>query len=105
MIRQRSLFDTPPSPRARATDNLTSHLAANKARGRAARQRETILAWVTAHPGRTAAEIAKGVEMERHAPSRRLPELRELGLVVNGPVRECRVMKSKAMTWKPGETP
>jgi len=87
----------------RASDPSTSEAAALAAErtGSASAQREACLAEVRRTPGRTAAEIAARVGLERHAPSRRLPELREAGLVRNGEVRTCSEMGSKALTWWP----
>jgi CRP-like cAMP-binding protein len=86
---------------ARLTNPHTSKLAAEQveASGHAETQRRICLASVRACPGMTAAEIALASGLERHIPSRRLPELRRAGLVVNGPARICRAMGSKAMTW------
>jgi hypothetical protein len=89
--------------RARTTDPTTSHQAACDAerRGVAAAHRLLCLAQVTRHPGQTAAESAQGTGLERHAPSRRLPELRDQGLVANGAIRICRVKGRRSLTWFP----
>ena len=88
---------------ARATDPDTSHLAAAAVErcGHASAQRNTCLAHVRKLPGQTAAEIAAVSGMERHAPSRRLPELRDSGLVANGEVRICSVTGNRSLTWVP----
>lgn len=88
---------------ARRNDLFTSHEAAEEVEnsGRAASQRQICLLEVWKRPGRTAAEIAAAVGMERHAPSRRLPELRMAGRAVNGPVRVCTVTGRPSMTWLP----
>ena len=93
-----------PPARARRTDPVTSHFAAEEsdASGTAKGQRTICLFEVMKHPGQTAAEIAEAVGLERHVPSRRLPELREMGEVENREVRTCKVMKSRCMTWWPG---
>jgi len=86
---------------ARRTDPATSHMAAafvNKS-GTAATQRAKCLAVVKRQPGLTAAEIAEITGLERHNPSRRLPEMRKDGLVANGEHRMCRVVKRLSMTW------
>ncbi len=87
--------------RARRTDPLTSHQAAEEAEasGRAHAQRQLCLAEVLKNPGKTAAEIAVATGLERHAPSRRLPELREAGLVTNGRSRICAVTGRLSITW------
>ena len=87
--------------KSRQTDPVTSHQAASDAElsGRAASQRAICLAWVNSQPGQTAAEIARAVGLERHAPSRRLPELRKRGIVTNGDVRTCTITGRQSMTW------
>lgn len=87
--------------RARRTDPRTSHEAAREAEanGRAATHRAICLEEVRKNPGRTAAEIAAATGMERHVPSRRLPELREAGFVKNVEIRVCRVTGRNSMTW------
>ncbi len=91
--------------RARNTDPFTSHEAAREAEasGRAGVQREVCLAEVLTKPGKTAAEIAVATGLERHAPSRRLPELRDAGLVVNGEARVCAVTGRMSITWFPAK--
>ena len=88
---------------ARNSDPSTSHAAAAAAerRGVAAAHRLLCLAAVTREPGLTAAEIATRVGLERHKPSRRLPELRDDGLVGNGPARLCSVQGTPSITWMP----
>jgi hypothetical protein len=88
---------------ARITDPSTSHQAAAAAerRGVAAAHRLLCLASVTREPGLTAAEIAERVGLERHKPSRRLPELRDDGLVANGAARLCSVQGTRSITWLP----
>lgn len=51
--------------------------------------------------GLTAAEIAERTGLERHAPSRRLPELRQAGAVRNGEIRVCTVRGRRSLTWFP----
>ena len=88
---------------ARSTDPATSHEAALEAErsGRAGNQRTACLTQVQARPGLTAAEIAAATGLERHVPSRRLPELRESGLVENRETRLCRVTGRNSLTWHP----
>lgn len=94
------LFDQPVAL-ARSTDPATSYEAADKVEssGRAPRQRWRCLECLRRHPGATAAEIADYIGMERHMPSRRLPELRVAGDVYNGKARICSVTKNRSMTW------
>lgn len=89
--------------RLRSTDPHTSRLAAEKveASGNAQAQRDVCLTEVRKRPGSTAAEIAVATGLERHAPSRRLPELREQELVTNGRTRICAATRRLSMTWFP----
>lgn len=90
--------------KARRGDPETSHQAAREMEdsGRAHGQRALCLEEVKRRPGQTAAEIAAALGLERHVPSRRLPELRAAGLIRNGPARECRVMRRSSLTWELG---
>jgi hypothetical protein len=89
--------------RARREDPATSHLAARSVEitGKAGAKRTICLERVRRCPGETAAEIAFVLNIERHIPSRRLPELRDAGLVKNGTPRVCGVMGRKSLTWLP----
>ena len=88
---------------ARHDDPATSRAAAAKVEGsgKAATQRNACLKAVRGHPGWTAAEIAFATYQERHIPSRRLPELRTMGLVHNGETHLCSVTGNASMTWNP----
>ena len=89
---------------SRRTDPITSQLAADEVEssGVASRQRDICLAYVRAHhPGRTSAEIAVECGLNRYTPSRRLPELRDDGLVANGENRKCAITQRLCMTWWP----
>jgi hypothetical protein len=76
-----------------------------EASGSAQAQRDLCLAEVKNHPGQTAAEIGVATCLERHAPSRRLPELRDDNLVTNGRSRICAVTRRLSMTWFPLSEP
>jgi len=95
-----------PAARARRHDPQTSHLAADEVErsGTAEGQRRRCLRFATGNPGSTAAEIAKFAGMDRYAVNRRLPELRECGLLVNGLPRQCRVLGSECQTWLPSNS-
>lgn len=99
----RELHACPPKAAARSVDPATSFAAARAVErsGAAGAQRSKCLEIVRARQGLTAAEIAREGGMERHVPSRRLPELRAGGMVRNGEPRVCAVMGSMAMTWWP----
>lgn len=91
-------------PRAmyRTTDPATSREAANHVdrTGKAKSQRLACLTEVKRCPGQTAAEIAHQLGLERHAPSRRLPQLEEQGLVEKGPPRTCKIQGTRSVTWR-----
>ena len=69
-------------------------------------QRHRCLMEVLRRPGQTAAEIAVATGLRRHAPSRRLAELRQQGRVTHGPTRPCRITGNPSTTWfAAAETP
>lgn len=88
---------------ARRTDPSTSQTAARtiERSGAARAHRTRCLNAVRTHPGHTGAEIAVLVGLERHEPSRRLPELRDAGLIENRETRLCLVQGTRSMTWYP----
>ena len=87
--------------RARTVDSETSHAAAFdiEASGKADTQRRACLEEVRRNPGKTAAEIAVACGLERHVPSRRLPELRDASIIQNREKRRCDVVGRPSMTW------
>ena len=87
---------------SRTNDPVTSKIAAEKMvkTEKVKRQREMCLDAVRQQPGRTAAEYAKILGIERHIPSRRLPDLRDK-FVVNGFKRVCNETKNPSLTWWP----
>lgn len=91
--------------RARLNDPETSHEAATSMEitGKATDQREVCRRAVFMRPGMTAAEIADYTGLERHAASRRLPELRTVGIVENRADAVCKIVKRKTMTWWPAQ--
>jgi DNA-binding transcriptional ArsR family regulator len=110
-----SILDAPPdvphltAPAARTTDPHTSHLAAAEitADGTRDRQAAAILQAVREHPDETALELALRLGMERAQTSKRLPELRRVGLVENPRdadggllTRPCRVTRKTVMLWR-----
>lgn len=92
---------TTTHPRHRRTDPVTSREAADRVESFAASHIRLILREVVREPGLTACEIAEKTGLERHAPSRRLPEMRREGLVENGLRRRCTVKGSNQQTWLP----
>lgn len=92
-----------PVAASRNSDPYSSHLAAHEMekKGNAQAQRQLCLKAVRESPGKTAAEIAVIVGLDRHAPSRRLPELKTAGLVEKGKATQCSVVGSSCLTWWP----
>ncbi len=91
------------TPVARVTDPLSSYRAGERHRrsGKCLRQKEIILKALKRNPGMTSAELSKLIEMDRYIVARRLPELRNGGLVRNGAIRQCGVVGSPCLTWYP----
>jgi hypothetical protein len=101
---QLDLFDA--QPKARRTDPITSHLAAEHAEqtGTISRQQTIVAELVCRHPGNTSAELAWSEDakgLDRYAIARRLPELERLGLVRKGEPRICSESGRLAVTWEP----
>jgi len=88
------------TPNHRNNDPPTSAMAgrAIESSGLARMQRSRCLQAVVETPGLTAREIEDRIEVKAH---KRLPELRQAGLVINGPARMCRISGRQAMTWLP----
>ena len=82
----------------RNNDPPTSREAGSlmESQGIASRHRKQCLETVTRFPGMTAREIEAQTNIKAH---KRLPELREDGIVRNGPSRECSISRRQAMTW------
>ena len=100
---QQSLFDRAHA-RARRTDPQSSHAAAFHVEqsGKAGKQRIQAGAAVLAHPGCTSAELADRTGLDRYMLARRLPELRDDGLVrQSGSKHLCRMTGRLAVTWWP----
>lgn len=110
-MQQSALDFAGPPARARSTDAETSHEAAERENrsGRASRQRARVFAMVEATPGLTSAELAARHVEDRSMVARRLPELRESGLLAEnrhtrgaeGMARTCTVKRTTALTWWP----
>ncbi|HED53874.1 MAG TPA: winged helix-turn-helix domain-containing protein [Phycisphaerales bacterium] len=90
------------TPNHRSNDPPTSAMAGRdmESSGLARMQRGRCLRAVIETPGLTAREIEDRTEVKAH---KRLPELRQSGLVVNGPARVCRISGRRAMTWLPAK--
>lgn len=100
-----SLFDPMNilCPIARDSDPQTSHDAAANvtASGTRAAHCATILDAVKAHPDSTAGELAAITGIDRVEVGRRLPDLRNAGLVWNpGVSRVCGEMGTRQMVWR-----
>lgn len=107
LIRQEDMWDRAPrlieTPAARATDPITSHLAAEDVTrsGKRVQQQHQAAAAVRAKPGMTSFELAIACGLDRHMLGRRLPECAKGGAVTKGDLRECGITGHKALTWWP----
>lgn len=107
LIRQEFIFDRPlrriETPAARATDDVTSHIAADihTASGKRHSNMAAVVDLVRANPGRTSAELGDLSDLTRHEVARRLPEALTAGAVFKGPKRRCMTNGSLATSWWP----
>jgi len=107
MSKQLDLFNrfTEPTvtlPRARHTDDSTSHEAAmqHTRSGKAARHRDLVMSAVEANPSSTAGEIGNISGLGHIEAQRRLSDLYRDDLVRKGPSRKCLVKKNNMVTWE-----
>lgn len=105
---QRELFafniygDSAPSPLARGSDPVESHLAAEGIAESIGQLQAWAVECVTQSPGKTAMELARiycGDDPRRIG--RRLGECVKRGLIAKGSSRECSITKRVAATWLP----
>lgn len=89
------------TPAARATDPLTSHLAADEITASGTRQRhvEIVIAAVRANKGLTSLELADVCGLERHEVARRTSDAETAGAIRKGPVKRQANGRS-AVTWE-----
>jgi len=90
-------------PLFRQSDPETSEQAAAQHHESGKRQtnKAKLLEAVRRAPGKTSAEYAAQIDIDRVEAARRLPDLRNDGLVRQGEARKCNVKGSKAKTWQP----
>lgn len=109
LVRQESFWDREPTirrietPIARASDPMSSHLAANEmtASGRRGQQIAWAIAAVRAYPGRTSQELCEVTGIDRYTLARRLPDAVTAGAIRKGIQRACSVTGKTALTWWP----
>lgn len=102
-----SLFDSLPDlPQAAANaDPDTSHEAAERmtVSGRRQRHAALVLDLVRRFPGSTSVELHQAQSgesrLDRHEVSRRLADLKAMGLVRQGDKRTCRIRGTNMVTW------
>lgn len=88
---------------ARPSDPKTSHCAAEAVTANGTRQRnlDAVLWLVRRFPEATAVELWSVQRvLDRHEISRRLADLKNLGLVVQGTARRCEVKHTSMVTWR-----
>ena len=104
-MNQQSLFADPPSAqlpphcRSRRDDPESSRLAGEQHASKAATHKALLLAAVREQPGKTSAELAVLVGLERHESGRRLSDLKNDGRVSQGALRRCSQNGTTAVTW------
>ena len=94
----------PRTPIARSVDPDTSHQAAHEitADGTRDRQATMMLEACCRWPGRTSRELVSRLGLgDRYIGSRRLPELRDMGMVTKGEPKICGISGKRAATWFP----
>ena len=95
------------TPRARRTDPVTSHEAADaiKASGELNRQQQDVLAALRRWPGSTSLELAGRMQVSRQVTGRRLPELAPIYVRQGNPsAGEFRVVNGRRhLCWFPVE--
>ncbi|GLQ96447.1 hypothetical protein [Dyella mobilis] len=93
------------TPAARATDPVSSHIAAERVTTSGVRQTqlERIVAAIYAYPGRTAGELAELTGLTHVQIDRRTGDMRLSAKVVFGAIRQCRVLGSQMQTLWPVE--
>lgn len=84
-------------------DPETSFMAAERVaqRGKRAAHIALIVAAVCAEPGKTSAELAETVSLDRVEAARRTSDAMADGLIEQGPKRQCAVCHSTCVTWWP----
>lgn len=92
------------TPAARATDPVTSHIAAEEVTksGLRGRQQKEVYEALRKFPGRTSAELAVVACLDRHAVARRLPELKKAGFATYDEEerRLCWVTNRPCVVWR-----
>lgn len=108
LIRQEQRWDRQvlrriETPAASATDDVTSHIAADihTASGKRHSNMATVVELVRMFPGCTSAELGNATTLTRHEVARRLPEAITAGAVKKGVKRRCNANGSLATTWWP----
>jgi CRP-like cAMP-binding protein len=85
---------------SRNTDPITSYVAAENHKENAITNRQKCLMTLIEFPKSTSAEVAHYSDLDRYEGSRRLPELRRMGMVKNGEARKCTIRGTMQMTWE-----
>ncbi len=89
-------------PISRATDPITSRLAAEEitASGLRDSQKALVLRAVQQFPRSTSKELARAAGLDRHLVARRLPDLEADGFVRKASARCCAIGGRPAVTWE-----
>jgi CRP-like cAMP-binding protein len=90
---------------AHAGDPISSYRAGHRIlmSGRLRGQMQMVLKAVQQNPGRTSAELAMILNMDRHQPARRLANLARRGLIRRGSLKMCKVCQTLCLSWYPAQ--
>jgi predicted HTH transcriptional regulator len=86
---------------SRRDDPVSSHLAEREINRSGSRKTQQIIIYelVKMYPGSTSRELTQWCDLDRYQIARRLADLKNMGLVRQGPVRNCRIGGRPSVTW------
>jgi predicted HTH transcriptional regulator len=88
-------------PTSRRDDPVSSHLAEREINRSGSRksQQKIIYELVKMYPGSTSRELTQWCDLDRYQIARRLADLKNMGVVRQGPIRNCRIGGRPSVTW------
>ncbi|MHA2219167.1 MAG: MarR family transcriptional regulator [Candidatus Hodarchaeales archaeon] len=86
---------------SRRDDPVSSHLAENEINrsGKRKTQLMTVYKCIQLFPGCTSKELTQFCIYDRYQIARRLADLKNIGVVRQGPIRKCRIGGRPSVTW------
>ena len=93
------ILDQPSA--SRREDPISSHLAEKEINQSGSRKSQQIIIYelVKQYPGSTSRELTQWCELDRYQIARRLADLKNMGLVEQGPIRNCRIGGRPSVIW------